>query len=255
MRTERSTLKPLCRQWSSIMAFPSRSLMSYRWPRTAAMAPWSPLQSAPLRPAASGVIPQALRWPPFALGRVHRGCEKRSLPRRLSARSLHQQFPRGAVGGHRLAAIGNVPRRIQRVAALRMRRAAHHRQREARAGLARTVVIDDNTACLRPRGVDAARRQLGTKHTILVRPVCRRGEREACPGVCGTHRTSRLPRLAGYTSSRGAETVKPAAFTAAGFTLYASPAACTTHLGDGAQIRRAGGGDGGLPTRARAAGF
>ncbi len=33
--------------------------------------PPRPLQSAPLRPAASGVIPQALRWPPFALGRVH----------------------------------------------------------------------------------------------------------------------------------------------------------------------------------------
>jgi len=66
---------------------------------------------------------------------------------------------------------------------------AYHRKAEARTGLAKPVVIDENRARLRPRGKDAVRWQLGANDTIGVRRVTRRRKGNGCLGL----------RLVGYS--------------------------------------------------------
>jgi len=139
--------------------------------------PGGKLQTAPLRPAPPAVVPRAVRRPPLAPGPVHGGAEKRVLPRRPSRLPVQEQRSRWAAGRHRLTPVGEMPRWVERVAAMQMHRTAHHCQRETRTGLARTIVIDEQRAPLRTCGKGAARRKYRSKPPILVCLIRRRDEK------------------------------------------------------------------------------
>lgn len=130
------------------------------------------LCEGPYRP----FVARAVRRPTHAPGRVYGTSKECRLPHRLPRPTVQEQFPRRAVGRHRLTAVGEMPRWVQRVAPLRVRRAAHRRQRKTRTRLARTIVIDGHRARPRPSAEHAARRQHRPENPILVRLVRRRDE-------------------------------------------------------------------------------
>ena len=89
---------------------------------------------------------------------------------------LTQQRTGHAARHRRLPTVGNVPRRIQRVALLSVHRAAYHRHREARSGLPSTIMIDEHRAPLARLRQDAPVRQDGNQHAARVGLIGRHGK-------------------------------------------------------------------------------
>ncbi len=143
--------------------------------------PGNKVQPTPLGPAAAGVAPWAVRRPQHALGGVYGGSKKRRPPCRLPRPRIQQQFPGRAVRRHGLAPVGEMAWWVERVAPVWVSGAAHHRQRKTRSRLARTIVIHEQRAPLRPwgpcPGQDAARRKYRSKPPILVCLIRRRYEK------------------------------------------------------------------------------
>ena len=136
--------------------------------------PGDKVQPTPLGPAAADIVPWAVRRPSLALGRVYGTSEERRLPHGLSRLAIQEQLSGRAVRRHGLPPVGKMTWWVQRVAPLRVRRTAHHRQRKTRTRLARTIVIHKQRTRLGPSGEDASRRKYRAKNPLLVCLIRRR---------------------------------------------------------------------------------
>ena len=136
--------------------------------------PSGKLHPAPLGPAAPGIVPWAVRRPTHAPGRVYGTSKECRLPHGLSRLAIQEQLPGRAVRRHGLAPVRKMTWWVQRVAPLRVNRAAHHRQRKTRPRLARTIVIHEQRTRFRPSGEDAVRRKYRAKNPLLVCLIRRR---------------------------------------------------------------------------------